>query len=142
LTIAGSGFGEAAPAGAEEFINVKLGAETAEIISWSDTEIQVSGCGDAVTVNALYGSASTGATACTGNFDGDDNVDGSDASTFKADFGRSAYNNACAAGSLCNGDFDCDGDVDGSDASGIKGDFGRSAFNNACAEETAADCSY
>ena len=142
LTITGSGFGDAAPAGAEEYINVKLGADTAEILSWSDTEIQVSGCDDAVTVNALYGSASTGATACAGNFDGDADVDGSDASDFKADFGRNAMNNACTAGSLCNGDFDCDGDVDGSDASGMKADFGRSAYNNACAEEVAADCSY
>ena len=142
LTIAGSGFGEAAPAGAEEFINVKLGGDTAEIISWSDTEIQVSGCGDAVTVNALYGSASTGATVCTGNFDGDTDVDGSDASDFKADFGRNAIADPCTADSSCNGDFDCDGDVDGSDAAGIKADFGRSAFNNACAEEVAADCSY
>jgi hypothetical protein len=142
LTITGSGFGDAAPAGAEEFINVKLGAETAEIISWSDTEITVSGCDDAVTVNALYGSASTGATACSGNFDGDADVDGSDASAFKTDFGRNAISNPCAAGSLCDGDFDCDGDVDGSDASAMKADFGRSAFNNACAEEVAADCSY
>ena len=142
LTIAGVGFGDAPPAGADQYINVKLGGEIAETLSWTNTQITVDGCADAVTVNALYGSASTGATACTGNFDGDADVDGSDASDFKADFGRNAISNPCSAGSLCNGDFDCDGDVDGSDAAGIKADFGRSAFNNACAEETAADCSY
>ena len=71
LTITGSGFGDAAPDGAEEFINVKLGAITAEILSWSDTVITVSGCGDAVTVNALYGSASMGEDCCEGNFDAD-----------------------------------------------------------------------
>ena len=106
----------------------------------SDTAITVSGCGDAVTVNALYGSASTGATACAGNFDGDEDVDGSDASTFKANFGRSTMNNACSAEAPCKGDFDCDGDVDGSDASAMKADFGRSAFNNACTTVPTADC--
>ena len=32
---------------------------------------------------------------CKGNFDYDDNVDGSDASTFKSHFGRGGYNNPC-----------------------------------------------
>jgi hypothetical protein len=141
LTINGSGFGDAPPASAAEFLNVKMGAATLTIISWSDTQIQAetAACGATVTVNALYGSASTG---CTGNFDADEDVDGSDASAFKADFGRSALNNGCAADNSCNGDFDCDGDVDGTDAAGIKADFGRSAFNNACAPEAAAECSY
>jgi len=69
---------------------------------------------------------------CEGNFDGDQDVDGSDAATFKADFGRSSFFNPCTNGAPCNGDFDCDGDVDGTDASVFKSDFGRSGFNNPC----------
>ena len=132
LTITGSGFGDAAPDGAEEFINVKLGAITAEILSWSDTVITVSGCGDAVTVNALYGSASMGEDCCEGNFDADTDVDGTDASLFKTDFGRNGMNNACADGNACNGNFDCDSDVDGTDAALFKASFGRNGMNNPC----------
>jgi hypothetical protein len=32
---------------------------------------------------------------CQGNFDGDEDVDGSDAAIFKSDFGRSAFDNSC-----------------------------------------------
>ncbi len=32
---------------------------------------------------------------CQGNFDGDDNVDGSDAAIFKSDFGRNTFTNPC-----------------------------------------------
>ena len=32
---------------------------------------------------------------CQGNFDGDEDVDGSDAALFKSDFGRSAFDNSC-----------------------------------------------
>ena len=105
-------------------------------MSWSDTRIvaATAACGEAVTVNALYGSASYGAAAspCAANFDEDADVDGSDASTFKGDFGRSSMLNPCASSDLCDGDFNCDGDVDGSDASGFKGDFGRGLFQNPC----------
>ncbi len=69
---------------------------------------------------------------CEGNFTCDADVDGSDASTFKADFGRSTILHPCIAGDTCNGDFSCDGDVDGSDASLFKADFGRSAIQNPC----------
>jgi len=72
------------------------------------------------------------ACECEGNFDGDLDVDGSDASNFKADFGRSIFNRRCTGADSCNGDFNCDGDVDGADASLFKADFGRSAFNNPC----------
>ena len=58
---------------------------------------------------------------CEGNFDGDLDVDGMDALTFKADFGR----RDCEAGSPCNGNFNCDSDVDGLDAIMFKIDFGR-----------------
>jgi hypothetical protein len=62
----------------------------------------------------------------------DSDVDGSDASTFKADFGRSIMNHPCIAEDNCNGDFNCDGDADGTDASLFKQDFGRSSLKNPC----------
>ena len=69
---------------------------------------------------------------CEGNFDCDDDQDGSDAVAFKVNFGRSVLSNPCESGNSCNGDFDCDGDCDGTDAAGFKFDFGRSSFNNPC----------
>ena len=69
---------------------------------------------------------------CEGNFDGDQDQDGSDAARFKTDFGRSRFLNPCRNSSQCNGDFDCDEDVDGTDAALFKEDFGRSPFNNPC----------
>lgn len=69
---------------------------------------------------------------CEGNFDCDQDVDGSDAQFFKSDFGRSGFNNPCTDANPCYGDFDCDGDVDGSDAQIFKTDFGRSNFSNPC----------
>ena len=71
-------------------------------------------------------------TECEGNFNDDQDVDGSDAATFKADFGRNGLNRPCQAADPCNGDFNCDGDADGSDAAIFKADFGRSNFNNPC----------
>ena len=55
------------------------------------------------------------ACECEGNFnpDEDDDVDGSDAAIFKADFGRGGYTNGgWESGNPCNGDFDCDTDVE------------------------------
>ena len=72
------------------------------------------------------------ACECEGNFDGNDNVDGTDASSFKNDFGRGGYNSPCTDANPCNGDFDCDDNVDGSDASIFKADFGRGGYNNPC----------
>jgi hypothetical protein len=69
---------------------------------------------------------------CEGNFDCDGDCDGTDAATFKIDFGRSTFENPCETGNSCNGDFDCDGDCDGTDAALFKQDFGRSGFNNPC----------
>jgi hypothetical protein len=69
---------------------------------------------------------------CEGNFDGDNDVDGTNASSFKTDFGRSLFNNACSDLYPCNGDFNCDGDADGSDAAIFKADFGRSQINDFC----------
>jgi hypothetical protein len=146
LTVTGSGFGDQPPAGAEEFINCKLDGAALTIVSWSDTQIvaATAACGDAVTVNALYGSATYGVASspCAANFDEDEDVDGSDASTFKGDFGRSSMLNPCISGSLCEGDFNCDGDVDGSDASGFKAQFGRGRFTSPCAAVPVAGCSY
>ena len=80
---------------------------------------------------------------CEGNFDCDADCDGTDAFTFKADFGRSTFSNPCETGNTCNGDFDCDGDCDGTDAAGFKLDFGRSSLNNPCpACEVGVWCNY
>ena len=69
---------------------------------------------------------------CEGDFDCDADCDGTDAATFKLDFGRSPFSNPCTSSSTCNGDFDCDVDVDGTDAALFKIDFGRSIFINPC----------
>ena len=58
---------------------------------------------------------------CEGDFDGDDDVDGSDLAIFAADFGRTD----CYFTGDCEGDFDDDGDVDGSDLAIFAADFGR-----------------
>jgi hypothetical protein len=70
--------------------------------------------------------------SCEGNFDRDLDVDGSDASTFKKDFGRSKISDPCTNVLTCNGDFECDADVDGTNASNFKSDFGRSGLINPC----------
>ena len=114
-------------------LNVKLGGIPAESInSWTNITIQASLplCSGVATVNALYGTANS--CECEGNFDGDDDVDGSDAIMFKTDFGRSTYFNPCDTDTICNGDIDCDGDVDGSDAMIFKQDYGRSQFSEPC----------
>lgn len=72
------------------------------------------------------------ACECEGDLDCDEDVDGTDLSLFKADFGRSLFNIPCTSEDPCTGDFDCDGDVDGSDALLITGDFGRSPFGEHC----------
>ncbi len=72
------------------------------------------------------------ACECEGNFDGDQDCDGSDAAQFKGDFGRSPFFTPCTNLSPCKGDFDCDVDVDGTDAAKFKEDFGRSQFSNPC----------
>ena len=72
------------------------------------------------------------ACECEGNFDGDEDQDGSDAFTFKEHFGRSPFGNPCMPDNPCNGNFNCDADVDGSDAFIFKEDFGRSPFGHPC----------
>jgi hypothetical protein len=69
---------------------------------------------------------------CKSNFDCDYDVDGMDASRFKADFGRSFFNNPCISQDTCNGDFGCDGDVDGMDAADFKKYFGVSPLGGYC----------
>jgi hypothetical protein len=76
------------------------------------------GCGDAC--------------ECEGNFDNDLDVDGTDASTFKMDFGRSKIVDPCTNALPCDGDIECDTDVDGTNASQFKMDFGRSKMINPC----------
>ncbi len=83
------------------------------------------------------------ACECEGNFDCDGDCDGTDAATFKADFGRSEFSTPCQAGNPCNGDFDCDNDTDGTDAAVFKSDFGRSEFSAPCPICTVEEwCSY
>ncbi len=85
------------------------------------------------------------ACECEGNFDKDYDQDGTDASTFKKDFGRSKISgNPCTSAALCNGDFECDTDVDGTNASAFKTDFGRSKISgNPCPRcETPRWCWY
>jgi hypothetical protein len=72
------------------------------------------------------------ACECEGNFDNDLDVDGSDAATFKAFFGRSEFFNPCTNESPCHGDFDCDVDVDGTDAGLFKRNFSRAIYINPC----------
>ena len=56
---------------------------------------------------------------CEGDFNCDNDVDGSDLAVFAADFGRTD----CSGD--CEGDFDGDNDVDGSDLAVFAADFGR-----------------
>jgi hypothetical protein len=64
-------------------------------------------------INASFG--------CTGDFDQDGDVDGSDLAVFASDYGRTD----CDTGPICEGDFDNDNDVDGSDLAVFAADFGR-----------------
>ena len=59
--------------------------------------------------------------ACEGNFDEDQDVDGSDLATFAADFGRTDCDNAPP----CEGDFDKADALDGSDLATFAADFRR-----------------
>ena len=80
---------------------------------------------------------------CEGNFDADSDVDGTDSTIFKADFGRNNYSNPCETTNPCAGDFDCDGDVDGNDASVFTEDFGRNAFTHPCLPDCMVEeCNY
>ena len=67
---------------------------------------------------------------CESDFECDEDVDGSDATLFKNDFGRRNFNNPCENDNACNGDFDCDGDCDGTDVAKFKEDFGRTHSTN------------
>jgi hypothetical protein len=78
------------------------------------------------------GNACGDACDCEGNFDGDRDVDSTDAALFKRDYGRSVIYSPCTNELPCNGDFLCDKDVDSSDAALFKQDYGRSAMINPC----------
>lgn len=80
---------------------------------------------------------------CKADFECDGDVDGTDATSFKNDFGRRTFYFPCENGNPCSGDFDCDHDCDGTDAANFKPDFGRSEFNNPClACEIGSWCDY
>jgi hypothetical protein len=63
LTVTGTGFGDK-PGGTDADLNLKVNGQTMELISWADTQIRASvdRCSKraAVSVNALFGSASDG----------------------------------------------------------------------------------
>jgi hypothetical protein len=89
------------------------------------------------------GNSCGNACECEGNFNVDVDVDGGDAATFKASFGRGGLNRPCTNGDPCNGDFTCDGNVSGSDAALFKSDFGRSGLDRPCPPCTTTPwCSY
>jgi hypothetical protein len=154
ITITGSGFGDAPPEGAEEYLNVKMDGVALDIISWTPTEIVATDPGagamgfsasadETFTVSALFceatftgGSEDNCDNPCVGNFDGDGDVDGTDAFTFKAEFGRID----CSASPAipCKADLDCDGDVDGTDSFAFKQGFGREQ----CPDCPVDECSY
>jgi hypothetical protein len=58
---------------------------------------------------------------CKGDFDNDNDVDGTNLVVFAADFGRTN----CGSAPPCEGDFEPDGDVDFSDLTTFAADFGR-----------------
>ena len=106
---------------------------TAACTSYADCGGASGSCGMAQEDSYPPGGNGCGdACECEGNFDGDLDVDGTDASTFKVDFGRSKLINPCTNGNPCDGDFECDIDVDGTNASKFKSDFGRSKIVNPC----------
>jgi hypothetical protein len=83
------------------------------------------------------------ACECEGNFNIDVDVDGGDAATFKADFGRGSLTRPCTNADPCKGDFTCDKNVSGSDAALFKSDFGRNSLNSPCpACSTSPWCTY
>ena len=69
--------------------------------------------------NIIQEQRDAGSVICEGDFDGDNDVDGSDLAVFAADFGLTDCINDC------EGNFDKDGDVDGSDLAVFASDFGR-----------------
>ena len=80
---------------------------------------------------------------CKSDFECDGDVDGTDATFFKNDFGRRPFYYPCESGNPCNGDFDCDNDCDGIDAVNFKRDFGRNAFSSPCFPCTVGEwCTY
>ena len=108
LTITGSGFGDAMPEGAEEYINVEVDGVPVEIISWTETEVKasVSDCSGTVTVNALYGADTYDGSDCEMcyadcNHDGTVNLD--DLTIMIVEYSRFDCDiNPCQAD--CNGD--------------------------------------
>jgi hypothetical protein len=71
---------------------------------------------------------------CEGNFDCDQDIDGTDAFTLKDNFGRNPnwYFNPCTGLNQCPGDFDCDQDVDGTDVVVFISEYGRSSLADPC----------
>jgi hypothetical protein len=80
---------------------------------------------------------------CEGNFDGDEDVDAEDLTSFLVDFGRGGYSIPCDSIIPCNGDLRCDGDVDADDMTKFLEDYGRGTYSNPCAVTGAGTwCTY
>jgi hypothetical protein len=113
LTITGSGFGDAPPEGAETYINIEIDDVPVGIISWTDTEVEVSvsNCSGTVTVNALYGSDTYGDSdceVCYADCNHDGTVDLFDLAILKTEFSRTD----CDTTNPCQADCNGDGSVD------------------------------
>ncbi len=113
ITITGSGFGDAPPDGAEEYINVEVDGVPVEITSWTDNEVKVSvsSCSGTVTVNALYGSETCDGIDCEmcyADCNRDGMVDLFDLTIMIVEFGRIE----CSDTNPCQADFNGDGSVD------------------------------
>ena len=111
-TITGTGFGDAPPAGAEEYLNVQINGGVADIISWSDTEIvaSVSGygasdVGDTITVNALF---------CNASFEGSESVEQYHRRSEVCD-GTAMSGETCGTQGYLSGDLSCLSDCTGYD---------------------------
>ena len=123
VTITGSGFGDAPPEGAEEYLNVEVDGVPADIISWENTEIIASvfvygassngtfSSEGTVTVNSLFCNAIFGGSSscqqCICNCNDDDEVNLGDLVVMISEFARTDCDiNPCQA------DCNADGSVD------------------------------
>jgi hypothetical protein len=148
ITIAGSGFGDAPPAGAEDYLNVTVNGQAVDLLSWTDTLIIAAlpayGAAaeeDTVTVNALFcndtATFQSGAPISTTTTSVSTTTIPVSTTSTTTTAPVSTTTSILECIPDCVGNFDLDEDVDGRDASEFKGNYGRSPFNNPL---TAASC--
>ncbi len=123
LTISGSGFGDTPPEETEAYINVKVNGISAEITSWTDTEIQALVTSyETLAVNALFGSSNC--EKCNADFDNNTKVDIFDLVIMKNEFSSTD----CDV-NPCFSDCNEDNSVDIFDLMIMKNDYTK---NNCC----------